>query len=495
MGINYVNCLSADADALWCGTKDGLISPSIAFRENYVRPPSSGLNNQTVLSLEVQTGQKFPLCGTTRGLYIHDGSDWRKEIALGDREIRCLLRTKDTLWCGTNRGLFRQIHDQWQLIESDHELPSPTFNCLSWINDQLWCGTEDGLATFNGSHFSQKLLGINILCLQQDIHGTIWCGTASGLLCLPRQGSWSCSLEVRDRIECLREDSKNILWCGTRKGLWKISEQCYQSLPEMNQDISCLLEWQGQLWCGGRDGIKALDLGTSSSLKPASIETQQVFDSQLRKLQEYVDASRFDLQNIYEEKLSAQAMRIKKLEGFVIDLHNKFMLLSAHESPVQVPNIPSLGPQNDSVIQILSPTEDKAAEKQPQKRGDLPNTDAKTQERVDFFNQLLRQSLPDIKKGLSQSMSAMAIDFEAYQTGEVYLNENKTGIFYAVANLNKRYEVYYDPGFPVTQTQIKSVYDVSGVGNFVKRLIEPAIFDGDSAQQRIKLIQKGKLIA
>lgn len=250
MHLNNVQCLFADNSVVWCGTN------KVLFRLESEETFTPVLVSLSILCLEKNLAHSFPLCGTSQGLYLYTAEGWIKDEALGSQEIRCLLRDEASLWCGTNRGLFRQVNGQWQNIPLDPELgiPFPAVNCLLAWRNQIWCGTEAGLLIYDQHRFTHCLVDSNILSLFQDYTGTFWCGTSSGLIM--NKGRWSDCQEMRQRIECIVETQTRTLWAGAEDGLWKFSDSAWSQEAFAGQSIRCMLSAHGKLWSGNAIGLQ-----------------------------------------------------------------------------------------------------------------------------------------------------------------------------------------------------------------------------------------------
>lgn len=122
-----------------------------------------------------------------------------------------------------------------------------------------------------------------------------------------------------------------------------------------------------------------------------------------------------------------------------------------------------------------------------------------TRKRIGFYNLSLMDSrnAKDRLRSRWLDMTEMSMDMDAYnaQIENVLLYENAGGNFYAVRNESHLYEIYFDPGFSVKRDQIKAMFNIQDDGEYVAQLTEPAIFEADTYSRKLRLVQKGKLIA
>ncbi len=268
--MRNLQCLFSNGTVLWCGTDTGLWR----MDEDTQAVQETGLRSFSVLSMEWASGTHFPICGTSKGLQIFDGQEWRSEPVFGSREVRYLCRDVSGLWCGTNRGLWQYLDDAWQTVELG-ELPLNTsINCLYSTDKELWCGTEVGLAYFDGEHFEVVMPEINVLCLLRDVGGAIWCGTSVGLLRYSGEGSWVCQLQIRSRVQCLLQDPNATLLCGTPEGLWQFDGLDWKLIYSQFGSVACVAYHRQRVWCGGPGGLEPLVYG--QPLADVTHEEEQV---------------------------------------------------------------------------------------------------------------------------------------------------------------------------------------------------------------------------
>lgn len=69
-----------------------------------------------------------------------------------DGELRCLGKTKDYLWVGTDNGLYRLSGNTWSRYDDEDGLPSSEILSLAYFDEHLLIGTSKGLGKyFKGS--------------------------------------------------------------------------------------------------------------------------------------------------------------------------------------------------------------------------------------------------------------------------------------------------------------------------------------------------------
>ncbi|AGY56461.1 hypothetical protein [Gloeobacter kilaueensis] len=122
-----------------------------------------------------------------------------------------------------------------------------------------------------------------------------------------------------------------------------------------------------------------------------------------------------------------------------------------------------------------------------------------TRERVGFYNRTLALGNNTVIKEEIQkrwpSLIEMSLDIEVYRVREqVFLYANTNGIFYAVPE-EGLYEIYLDPSFSVETEMVEAAFEIEGSGSYITSLVRPALFVSDGAGGRLKIHQKGKLVA
>ena len=118
-------------------------------------------------------------------------TSWTERGVASLRRLTISVKPDGALWLGSGEGLYRFDGFTFERVRSiDDQSPAPTeiFCLLTTSNGDLWIGTSYKGATLlrNGvaTHFP-KFEGIplntTVWSLAQDLDGTIWAGTASGL--------------------------------------------------------------------------------------------------------------------------------------------------------------------------------------------------------------------------------------------------------------------------------------------------------------------------
>jgi ligand-binding sensor domain-containing protein/DNA-binding CsgD family transcriptional regulator len=214
-----------------------------------------------------------------------------------DMAVPALLSGRDqTLWIGTNRGLYAynpgqgSIHGHYAHGAAPGSLSHDRVAALCEDRSgRLWIGTQDGLnlldrarGTFsvfrNGLAHGESIGIDSITAIIQDRAGALWIGTDGGGLNLfdgergmyvrnyrSRQGDGG-SLSS-DKVNCLLEDRHGRLWVGTNSGglccLDRASGRFTSYTSEMglaNNDIMGILEDErGNLWLSTNRGLSRFD--------------------------------------------------------------------------------------------------------------------------------------------------------------------------------------------------------------------------------------------
>jgi len=199
--------------------------------------------------------------GTMNGLYrLKKGvlSFWSQKQGLAHDRINCIFADRrGTLWLGTEKGLYR--------FDDKKDRPVPTaFNgfqgaVVHFIQEDsrgtLWCSTDKGLFTFNYESVSDGSITDGSVtygfvtnrtalsgseapifnCLYQDMQGTIWLGTNSGLI--RNKGDkttrYTAASGLQDNyIYSILEDDAGFFWLGGRNGIMRITKTMLQRFAD-----------------------------------------------------------------------------------------------------------------------------------------------------------------------------------------------------------------------------------------------------------------------
>ncbi|HUM47159.1 MAG TPA: hypothetical protein PLD84_09530, partial [Chitinophagales bacterium] len=163
-----------DQQHVWFGSDNGFLAKqendftSTIYEVNYSGLPDKG--NYAVSAFNFNNNNYGKgLSGTQNGLFDVDlmtyevtKIDTGFESVLIDKRINCIEKfgnnfsiSIDTIWIGTNEGLFGMDKDyNWvQFTKTNSPLPNDTINYILYDNDKIWIATNGGAACyhFNGT--------------------------------------------------------------------------------------------------------------------------------------------------------------------------------------------------------------------------------------------------------------------------------------------------------------------------------------------------------
>ncbi len=261
------------AGDLWVGSIGG------AYRMQAGQAPFLALPTeaQTAAVTRLVEYQGRIWAGTTLGLYVRDGDQWR--VGTDDPTIRAspitmLFEDRDhNLWIGSNAGLARMRDGKITefMPESSPDTFRGVISAYQDREDNLWLGSQwEGLArVWNGwTRRYSTSEGLNepiVWSLSRAPDGRIWVGTKDGLSVfadgrfqqvlrgdqLPHPHAYNLFAEA-DRV-----------WIGTRRGLvvWRDGrlESPAELAPLASQQINGILrDRQGVVWIGASEGLYRL---------------------------------------------------------------------------------------------------------------------------------------------------------------------------------------------------------------------------------------------
>lgn len=159
---------------------------------------------------------------------------------------------------------FQLNAQQWVIHDNSNSgLYNNFINCLHYNSDSLWIGTENGLYSFqnnNWTHYSnQPFYDVRALTSAPD--GTIWVGSFLNGLAKYANYTWTYFNTTNsglkdDHIRALAYDTTSAtLWVGTSAGLHAYQNSTWTDYTTTNSNIPgnnipCLAIEQGTLWGG-----------------------------------------------------------------------------------------------------------------------------------------------------------------------------------------------------------------------------------------------------
>lgn len=239
---NFITALAQTPDAMiWIGTVTGGLNrfdPRTERVESWHADDGSGLDDNLVRALHVD-GEGRLWVGTSGGLLLWTGSGFERPIEqLEGVTVTSIFTRESRLWAGTVDGLYVADTDN---PESAHRLPGASganVSAMVAYADSLWVGSNRGLFVFNESGELQRRLvheagDPHSLAFDQvesmlvDSSGTLWVGTTRGLSrYTPESQNFKNYYNdtrdeyslTADRVSSILEDSTGILWFGTWTG-------------------------------------------------------------------------------------------------------------------------------------------------------------------------------------------------------------------------------------------------------------------------------------
>ena len=203
--------------------------------------------------------------------YAHTA--WRIREGFTRGIIRAIAQTADGyLWLGTEFGLLRfdgVSNVAWQ-PPPKQELPSTSiWSLLAARDGTLWIGTANGLASWKDGRLTiyPQLARQYVFRLIEDHEGSVWAGTIgapSGRLCAIKSGSVRCFGEdgrLGVAVLGLYEDRHGSLWVGVDNGLWRWTPGPPElhPLPGESDAIKAFAEDDdGAVLFSARNGIRTL---------------------------------------------------------------------------------------------------------------------------------------------------------------------------------------------------------------------------------------------
>jgi len=257
---------------LWFGMEGGLVRYTGDSLQTFTE--EDGLPQNDVRSIaEGPNGQLW--LGTLDGLAVYDGTNI--EPVAPDRiegtYHRSLATRRDTLWIGTQEGLYWSAGDTLTAVRSGAGLPDGPVPMVSVGPDQqLWVETGDGLFTSSQGGTFERVPGTRdhlIRDVQIGSNGALWFGSEHGLF--RRQGGET-QLFTPDldgvHVYAILEDREQNLWFGSNgSGLFSHTPNPFDHFTTAD-GLDHDLVWDiaegpnGRVWVATRQGVSRYD-GTS----------------------------------------------------------------------------------------------------------------------------------------------------------------------------------------------------------------------------------------
>lgn len=316
--VSAYRVIEDNQGVVWAATSAGLYK--IENKTPTLMTPKYGLPNAPVYNLLITRGGSL-IVGSEKGAWIQAGNQFRPiHKKLTNESISSLLEDNHgDLWFGTiNKGVLRLSPDGIEQLDANNGLPANrTLSLLQDRENSIWIGTNAGLFRLRESPFSswtQKrgLAGDYTRTVLSHSDGSLWAGGSSGLniiknnraqlvagskegspysvlslLEAPNGDVWAGTytsgvLKVKDNkfipylnrsnglgsneVRALLFDSKKRLWIGSAMGLTRVNED--GSLDQFTNEkdlpsgfILALTEDKaGNVWVGTGNGVVVFDI-------------------------------------------------------------------------------------------------------------------------------------------------------------------------------------------------------------------------------------------
>ncbi|MGH7193820.1 MAG: ligand-binding sensor domain-containing protein, partial [Candidatus Saccharimonadales bacterium] len=222
------------------------------------------------------------LAATDQGLLQVDIHGFHRDPLLPDVPLFSLLNWRGSLWAGGIGKLYEITADRVRTLDAPN-LAGEIVTHLAAYDDTLWAGTNNGLFRLvNGKWLrcegdpTQLHLAVNTFRVDSD--DNFWVATNEGLARLHR-GRMTAFAESHDyqsaaQIESIFEDHEGSLWLGTRahgmSRLWNGYTRRYSSQQGLRDPLvwSITPDRHDGIWVGTANGIYRLQHGQFSSVLP-----------------------------------------------------------------------------------------------------------------------------------------------------------------------------------------------------------------------------------
>jgi len=259
---------------LWAGTPTGV---EVCTAKDCSTLHASGLPSPLFVSALApsRASPDSMWVGTDEGLFLmshHHAHRYGVKDGLPSDEINLLFHDREgALWIGTNRGLARFANGKMESLPGRSEVAGNIV--LSAYEDRegdLWLGFEsNGLGVLRSLAFTSitardGLAGNYVLSVTQDIRGTLWAGTNGAGLSGDRDGHFTTLTTAQglssNIVMALAPGRDGTLWAGTPDGLDEIRNhhvRIYTSADGLPDDFvrSLFVDAAGSLWIGTRRGL------------------------------------------------------------------------------------------------------------------------------------------------------------------------------------------------------------------------------------------------
>lgn len=236
-GLNseFTTAVTPSRNGLLIGTRD---SGVFLYRSNQITKLPIHESSQNITSLlEDHLGRIWVGCSKKGIDYFHSGIsiNYGLESQLADLRIFSIGEDKQgTVWIGTGKGLNCWTTNtsilNYALPESPQKSNSFAIRSLMFArNDTLWIGTDNGIysiAESQTNHYTIKhgLPANMVYCIDEDSEGRLWAGTSDGIACFINN-QWNvypCSKDEKTHVFWLSDDGLGYLWFTTPSSISRV---------------------------------------------------------------------------------------------------------------------------------------------------------------------------------------------------------------------------------------------------------------------------------
>ncbi len=243
----------------------------------FFKYPVPGLENHQVVTM-YEDGKETLWIGTDKGLFrVTDQGTSRYTTVdgLSNHQIANIVEDSErNLWIGTLKGLNRIKRNPDGTIGFESLLQDLPIICLFEDSEKsLWVGTNgSGLRRLKDVKFMSyaplEVLQETVISIFADRHGDTWIGTLAGKLLHYRGGDFIESIEPSEisgtGITAIAEDARENLWLGTiDKGIFRQEKGTF--IPFIHSDrladktvTSIYRDSRDHMWFSTLDGVNVL---------------------------------------------------------------------------------------------------------------------------------------------------------------------------------------------------------------------------------------------
>jgi ligand-binding sensor domain-containing protein len=266
--INIIKQIIADNHGyLWTASSGGVVQwyPQDGGYQKYTI--LDGLPDNTISAIGIDNHNQI-WAGTYNG-YIcrYDGHNWIAQYPKIEEIITSFAFAKDdTLWVGTNRGIFHYDGNQWVLYTTKQGLLDNYIqSLLITSNGTVWVGLIGGISSFDGISWKSRRLikGSVVGQIIESQDNSIWFSAENKLFHMSGNELFTYQIDSSFKnITAIVIDHKGKIWISDGKNMIGIFDEEKRSfVPYSIPNISSMvIDQTDNLWLGSfRAGISKFD--------------------------------------------------------------------------------------------------------------------------------------------------------------------------------------------------------------------------------------------